>query len=85
MCHTHKYKSADENIKHRISWNEHQDPLCVCCQPNMVLANEKLKEKKSVFNNTYIYIYLLIQKHIIIIIASTDTLYFYSSQIFMIK
>lgn len=48
MCHTHKYKSADDNVKHRIARNEYQDPLCVCCQPDVVLANEKLEEKKNV-------------------------------------
>lgn len=47
MCHTHKYKSADDNVKHRIARNEYQDPLCVCCQPDVVLANEKLEEKKK--------------------------------------
>lgn len=68
MCHTHKYKSADDNVKHRIARNEYQDPLCVCCQPDVVLANEKLEEKKKMFESVYHKYFCLYKNHILLLL-----------------
>lgn len=47
MCHTDKYKSADNDVEHRVPRYEHQDTLGVRSQPYVILADKQLGEKDT--------------------------------------
>ena len=45
MCHTNEDERADDDVECRVSRDEDQDAPCVCCQPDLVLADEQLGQK----------------------------------------
>lgn len=47
MSHTYKDEGADHDVKRRVSWDQDQNSLGVCCQPDVVLAYEQLGETNN--------------------------------------
>lgn len=47
MSHANKDEGANQDVEGRVSWDEDQNPLGVSCKPYVVLANEKLWDKKK--------------------------------------
>ena len=47
VSHTDKDEGADHDVEWRVPWNQDQDPLGVCRQPDVILAYEQLGETNN--------------------------------------